>query len=620
MPSTARALVLLADSGDFRRDLVAATLAWICEAGGVLFDAYYSGYALGYHYGGGDVTLAPVGAPQGSTILGGRHHQHLYRVQAEMECRFVVLDGDEPLVLGGVVAGHAAILYRGRDPLGLYGSVAGWLGLTLDDTPFLIAGSVSQQLPRVAAYAYPDIMNSRAVAFAEPLPDETVDALAGRPDRKVLGLWSSEAEVTRLRGRGLAVDEIDGIRGGDDYAAVTSRVAERWSNWADGYMVGDPDLVSAWVPWLCRHRHVALYGRPQRTVIERTAPLLQAKGREVLGRQYEDGDIFRLSELGLPMELVDPNRPPLPVLGGALPAVTLPTGPTRVITEAAPSDRELRRYAEQGKVLATVVFWSGALREIETLAGVVDLVAITRLRAGVAIGARAFEYDGQASLDLVFTPLSQGGVHPYLEVLLGSSGLGPAFEGHLGSERLARYLDRAMEIIRARAGESYVPRGWYAVMDGRLERLPRTRAVREVLKRPRDWRADRATLLGLAPHGCRRGSARRRAAPRLPVRDQQDAPRLAHGDRPTVGFRRGQPHGWGLGGMVPVHRCSWSAGRPGRRAQTRPASPAGLAALVSRYLPVDLFLPSMGERDGAEGDRRAARCWGRDGRARQRHP
>lgn len=442
---------------------------------------------MGYHYGGGEVDRALEDAPRGSTVLGGRHQQHFYRVQAEMDCGFVVLDTvEEPLSFMALVPDELRILQRSHDLLGLYLHVASWLGVPIEHAPILIGDLSDTRLPGIGAYAYPDISYRSALALAEPLEKAGLDELACGPRDKVLLLWSSETEAARWRDRGFTVDVIDTIGINDDHAAVTARIAERWKDQTAGYMIGDPDLVSAWIPWLHRHRRLPLYGKPHRVVIERTEPLLRSSRCEVLGRQSEDWDILRMSELGKPMELVDPNRPVLPVLGEALRSVTPVVPPSTDV--AAPSDWELRRYAEQGRVLATIVFWSGALREIETLAGVIDLVAITGLRAGVAVGARAFEYGSQACLDVVYQPLERGGVHPHLEVLLGSSGLGPAFEGHLGHERLEGYLRRALELIRARAGEAYVPEGWYAVMDGRLERLPRARAVGSILKRPRDWR------------------------------------------------------------------------------------------------------------------------------------
>jgi hypothetical protein len=246
-------------------------------------------------------------------------------------------------------------------------------------------------------------------------------------------------------------------------------------------MIGDPVLVSYWLPTACRERRTAIYSVPQSRVIDMLQEDLEANSLPVLGRQCEDADFFTLSRLGQSLQVIDPCRPPLPVVQ------TLPARWSTSIMDpraADPTDEELREYARQGRVLVSLVFWTGMIREAENLYALADLVALTGLRAGIVLTAQSLAWR-PSPLDLLTVPREQGGVFPHLEILLGSCGTGVAIESLLSPEQLSRHLRAARgELERLGLPRPWWPEGWWSTMDAPLVPLTGWRAVPPVRWKP----------------------------------------------------------------------------------------------------------------------------------------
>jgi hypothetical protein len=233
-------------------------------------------------------------------------------------------------------------------------------------------------------------------------------------------------------------EPLDTLAPEDDYGSITERVVRRWrkprSGWVEepvgGWVLADPTAVAAWIPDAARSRRLAIYSKPQRLVIERLKDeLLAVSGleRTVLGRQYEDSDFFELSSLALPFQLIDPCRPPFPVLRMTDYAWETKkeesSQPPLSLADTEPSDAQLRAWAAEGRVLTSLIFWTGMIREMENLPRLLDLVALSKMKGGLALTVPAMEYQPEA-LELLRVPLEQGGVFPHLEILLASCGLG----------------------------------------------------------------------------------------------------------------------------------------------------------------------------------------------------
>jgi hypothetical protein len=411
-------LLYLASTSDLQRFAVAPTLAALAERTGWEFELYYDDLRAGRHFGGGPPEDARRGWPAGSLVAGGRHGDHVRRLLLAYD---VVAVGDPASVLWPALE-RAETLARAVDALEIYEAAFGRLGEPLPDSVLVVDGSPQGPNRLVAApFLYP--------AF-----------LSGPP---VLGLEASGSAL------GDRPHELLDAPGGD-YAELTAALAERYATWGEGIIVGDPDLVAAQLPRARRHRLVPLYGRPQVDVLRRAAPLVRAAAEPVWGRQYDDRDFFELAALGHGLQVLDPDPP-----FGAAPGGTLPAAADE------PSDEELRDWAAEGRVLATLLFWAGMVREEHCLGPIVDLVAATGLRAGVVLTVPALQAADPATLALIGVPRERGGVASLLEPLAGSTGFGVAAESDLPAGVLARTL------ADARAAGLAV-RGWWPLLDTAL--------------------------------------------------------------------------------------------------------------------------------------------------------
>jgi hypothetical protein len=441
-------LLYLAAAHDLQRFAVAPTLAALAERAGWEFELYYDDLRAGRHFGGGPPEEARPGWPAGSPVAGGRHAAHVRRLVLAYD---VVAVGDPASVLWPALD-RADVLVRSTDPLEIYEAAFERLGEPLPDSVLVVDGS-----PRginglvVAPFLYP--------AF-----------LSGPP---VLGVEASGAPLADRRHDTLYGDVED-----ETYASLTATLAERHAAWGEGIIVGDPALIAAQLPRARRGRLVPLYGRPQVDVLRRAAPLVRAAAEPVWGRQYDDRDFFELAALGHGLQVVDPDPPFGAAAGGTLPAAG-----------EEPPDEVLRAWAADGRVLATLVFWAGMVREEHCLGPIVDLVATTGLHAGIVLTVPALEGADPATLALLGAPPERGGVAGRLEPLAGSTGFSVAAEAELPDGVLARTLAEAR-----RTGLAV--RGWWPLLDTPLVARHAPRIERRGL-RP----VVRFTPRGAAPAG-----------------------------------------------------------------------------------------------------------------------
>src|SRR5207244_6270635 len=160
--------------------------------------------------------------------------------------------------------------------------------------------------------------------FGEPLPRRVIvlDATPQGPDGVIIAPYLFPALLTGEPSLGLEaragrhaldadrfeglfvrsgvhwLDANEGEVGDRDYAELTAELATRHSDWARGFLLGDPDLVAAQLARAASLRLAPLYGRPQTDVLERTRALLSGAREPIYGRQYDDRDFVELARSG----------------------------------------------------------------------------------------------------------------------------------------------------------------------------------------------------------------------------------------------------------------------------------------------------------------------------------
>jgi hypothetical protein len=454
-----RLLLYLDHARSPRRAAVAATLAALADRAGVGFECYYDDFRAGRHFGGGDPAAARPGWPAGSTVAGGRHADHLLRLAAAYD---VAALGDPDCVLWPALqAARVEVLERSADPAALYATAFEHLGQPVPPRALVLDGQPQGAGALVAGpYLYPTLLAGDPVVAVDASADaELRAALEALGVTRFEGLYVDPARAAAFPG---GLDGGEGEVEGHTYASLTRELAERHAAWGRGVLIGDPDLVAAQLPRARRLALLPLYGRPQTEAIEAAEELIRRAREPVFGRQYDDRDFFELARLGHGLQVVDPD-PPFDALGAAPAAVPAERG-----RPGAPDDSQLERWADEGRVLVTLLFWCGMLRELHCLPPLLDLVAITGLRGGLVVTDQTIEHGASAGLSLLADPVERGGVLGRLDLLLGSTGSAVAAETLMPPGALRELLAAARSRAAERLPEGLVPQGWWPLLDTEL--------------------------------------------------------------------------------------------------------------------------------------------------------
>ncbi len=436
-------LIYFAPAGHAHRDAVCATVAWIAAEEGLAFECYYAGVASGVHYGGGVPWMYDPADLRGGTFEGAHHREQLNLVLARFDCQAVCL-GDCPFDAELAEAG-VPIRARSEDVAALYAQLLASSHVEAPRT-LLVIGSGGGPLS-VVPYACHEVVQRKALAIAGG--DDALESRLG------VGL-----EVERLWPGEPAPGDPGSV------ARLSLEMAERWAGVTSTFLLGDPEMVGRWIPAAVRHGWAPVFGIPQTAVVKSLAPRL-GDVAVVWGRQQDDTDFLELSRAGVAFQLVDPGRPPFPVISE--------TGARHVPPASCggdPTDDELRRWAGEGRIVSSLVFWAGMVRELECLYALTDLMVESRLRAGLALTAESLRYLDSSPLARLGVAPELGGLRGRLEVLVASAGSGGMLESEAPPARFAAALSSSVgELIRTAGLRDNPVRGWWAVMDAPF--LPR---------------------------------------------------------------------------------------------------------------------------------------------------
>ena len=394
---------------------------------------------------------------RGGTFSGAHHLEQLLWLLQHFDCEAASLG---PALLSDTLD-DAGVSFRSRSPdvSTFYHEVFG-SGTIAPPEHLLVVGSGRTPGVRLGPFAFPEIVNRRLLAIGEGDP-EALAALG--PGRNVETLWLTGPPPpgsTELRPdqTGVAAEE-------------TAWMAERWSEAAHGFLLGDPELVGRWIPTASREGWMPIHGTPQTDVIARLAGPL-AKTDVVFGRQHHDDDFLALSRLGVGLQVIDPGRPPFPVLREVPSRWPVPPPPDE------PDDAQLERWAARGRVLSTLLFWTGMARELENLHALADVLSLTGIAGGLILTTESFAHMPRPPLTLTQHPLAAGGLAPGVELLLACSGGGVLLESEAPADRFAAALSRSVDELAVRlGGRDRVPRGWWPLMDAPLIPQPPRRLV-----------------------------------------------------------------------------------------------------------------------------------------------
>lgn len=456
-----RLLFYLAAAADLQRLAVGPALAAAAERAGMAFECHHDARRRGRHFGGGDPAVAPAGLPMGTSAAGGGHAEQVLWLATRYE---ILAVGDPTSTLWpALTAAGAHVLTRTTDPAELYRAVLGELEIAWNGGVLVLdAGTQGAQGAVLAPYAFPAFFADEVVLGLDVSCDrdlrERMELLGAR---RFTGLGVERRRAGAFPG-GLDASEEE-LGEGEGYAAWTARLARRFEGFGRGVLLGDPELVASQLPKCRRLRLLALYGQPQSAVLDAASDLVTAAREPIFGRQWDDHDFFTLAEQGHGLQVLDPS-PPFDAAVGVAGALDLEGGPAPV----EPDDAQLEHWASEGRVLVTLLFWAGMLRELDCITRLLDLVADTGVHGGLVITAETAEHAARQRLVLLGVPPGQGGAGGLLEPLLGSTGRGVAAEAYLPEGRLEASLRESAEALAGVLPPELRPRGWWPLLDARL--------------------------------------------------------------------------------------------------------------------------------------------------------
>jgi hypothetical protein len=238
------------------------------------------------------------------------------------------------------------------------------------------------------------------------------------------------------------------------------------------------------LPWCCHNDAIAVSETSVITNLKEEGAKLDDETNVLFGRQTAEEDILEISRKNYCFQIVDPGRP-------LFPTISQKKGkfyePKQSYFDREPTDHELQLFADEGKILSSILFWCPDLRHVECLYRLFDLVSITNAKIGIGITAHYYQFNFHP-LQLINIPLECGGVYPNVEPLLCSCGLGVASEaeGFMTYETLLSNLRTARRIVSEVTGEKFLPKGCFPFLDiktsNHLDILLRRPFVRRVAR------------------------------------------------------------------------------------------------------------------------------------------
>ena len=477
--SDKKKLILFLSKYNFPENIsIASTLAWLSNSNNYLFDNYYDTYHQGIHFGGGDSRNMETGELTGGTVVGDRHFEELYFLLHNFD---VCLVDFQNSLFSNLVNNFKIPVISSTNQINLlYKNVFNYFDTPLSSNIVMIGSHFGPALSGLSAYLYPEVYYRQAIGVLDSITENELDTLY-RNGSKIFCLFADKDIIIRLKKKGYEIEIVDQLKRSDDYSSITMRIAQRWKDKAKGWILGDPILVSYWLPKACEENLLSIYSVPQDHILSRLRNLIASKGRVVYGRQYSDKDFFKLSNLDQCLQVIDPCRPPFQSVKH-IEFKWQNNQDKEGFYAPEYSDDELTQFAREGRILVSLMFWSGMIREITNFYNLMDLFAITKLKCGLVLTAQSYEYMMHAPLELLKIPLNHGGVYPFVEPVLGSCGIGVGIESYIDMNVLQNMLMDALSRISLKiTNESFMPRGWWTTMDTDLEKLP-------FKKRPKPFR------------------------------------------------------------------------------------------------------------------------------------
>lgn len=464
--------LLLSDLSREDVHLAIPTIAWMAKKSNVLFESYLECERKGLLF-----------SATGSTVIGGHHHQQFNYLNSIFEVKYIIL-GETLVFNSSIEIFKAEIIAKDDSLVNLYRKVLAYCKIKMrHDVMFACNKEVeiNKKKIQIGPYLFPEIYYRKALAF----PASTAkDVSKYFKFKKAFAIYLSSLETEGLLHGGKKILSIDIIAKNDNYGSITLRIAKRWAHKAKGVAFGDPPAILSQLAEHCHKSRIAVFGERESippskvvvsayteattSIIKEVVKLARKTGNNILiGRQTGDGDLFEWSKSGICVQIIDPNRPPFPVVSEI--SHCWHKRKTNAI-DAEPNDKTLLNYAKEGKRLATLLWHSGEVAHNEAMLNLFDLAAFTGIKMGIGVHAARYETCPQF-WELLNIPKEKGGVLGLIEPIIYSGGMGILAENNCPAHILKNYCGKALQKINKITGGQVIPKGYHAFMDSDLKTL-----------------------------------------------------------------------------------------------------------------------------------------------------
>jgi hypothetical protein len=449
------------------KNVIAASLAWISEVKNHSLEVYYEALRSGEAYGGPPAKNEDY---FGSTVLGGHHHEQFFLINSLFNVKYAISGGSTVFSPFIELIGGKKTIVQTDSISEFYRRVFFHFNLKIPKAAVMVkSDSTYPSILKLDPFCYPEIYYRHAIGVTSEIKETELIKLREMGVQKLYLVYVPREKIELLKALGFTIEIVDKLTPSDTYKTVLTRLSQRWLDKAKGFMIGDPVLVSYWLPWCCRNNTLAVSEPSVVDTLREYNANMKNVSKIIFGRQSSEKDILHISKRDYCFQIVDPGRPLFPVMDKIKGSFY---EPEESYFDQEPSDAELESYARDKKILSSVLFWCPDLRHVECLYRILDLVAVTNAKIGIGITAHWYKYN-RHPLQIINVPFDSGGVYPNVEPLLCSCGLGVACEaeGFMSYGTLLSDLKRAKEIMLETTSEKFLPKGSYPFLDTRLTGL-----------------------------------------------------------------------------------------------------------------------------------------------------
>jgi hypothetical protein len=436
--------------------VVSATLSWLSERRGWLYDNYIQKYVL----------TPPGGLPQtecAGPYFGAFHNEQFYYISNCFDIAYCSIGGRRFLRdLKAFSKREISIRKRGeifkfyRDVFSFFDEPIPERAIMVETAPFKAGFGLD-------AYTFPEICGKRALGITSSVSNNTLQELRDMGLRIIETIFVADEKIGELEKMGF---EIRTRKHPKDFESFTRWMADRWLKEAKGIAYADPVLAAFWLPFFVRKRILPLYSLNWKEFVPVLASYSTRVGNDLIwGRQTWDDLITELSRYGKVIQLIDNTRPAITVKDEINYPVSYVKPELDYWGKEIPND-VLIKDKRKDKIGVTFLLFANDVRHFTIIPRIFDLVKAQKVKIGLAITDAWYDYAPELLEDTLI-PMESGGTFPFIELLVCSAGLGAATEakGFLPKEKLLYFLKKARMNIVKKWGERLVPKGYYPWQD-----------------------------------------------------------------------------------------------------------------------------------------------------------